>query len=198
MDAITEAISLPLVGGLAPGFPSGSLAHRVQGRRCGAGLGERGCHHVRGLAGRGQGLNHLGYTAVWVVTGVVHELAILVLDYQESSQLLVQLGQALADELEAAHDVADVAWVAKFAAAPVRQLVQHADRVRRLARDLAWRHGARKLGHWPSSASHAHSGTTCSSIRLLGELASRLPGTHRIGGPVGTLIYTIRPRWGPR
>jgi hypothetical protein len=74
-----------------------------------------------------------------------------VLDDEEPRQLLAQLGQAGADELEADDDVAHVARGTELTAA-VRELVKHRDRVRRPARDLARGHGARQFRHWLTSA----------------------------------------------
>lgn len=116
-----------------------------------ADLAERGGHHVRRLAGGRESLDHLGDRVVRVKAGLVRELAVLVLDHQEPGQLFAQLGQVLPDEFEAADDIPDVVRIAEFAPA-VRQFVQHANGVRRLAGDLARGHGARQFGHRPSSA----------------------------------------------
>jgi len=76
-----------------------------------AGLGQRRRHHVGGLAGRRQGLDHLGHRVVGIEPRVVLEQAVLVLDDEEPGELLAELGQALADELQAADDGPDVARV---------------------------------------------------------------------------------------
>jgi hypothetical protein len=110
--------------------------------RRGARLGQRGGHHVRGLARRRECLDRLRHQVVRVTAVLVRDLPVLVLDDEEPRELLVQLGQALPDELEAADDGTDVARVGQLAAA-VGELVQYRDRVRRLAGDLARRQGAR-------------------------------------------------------
>jgi predicted transcriptional regulator len=110
----------------------------------GARLGEGGGHHVRGLAGGGERFDRLRHQVVRIrgAAVLVRDLPVLVLDDEEPRELLAQLGQALADELEAADDRADVIRVGQLAAA-VGELVQHRDRARRLAGDLARRQGAR-------------------------------------------------------
>jgi len=160
----------------------------------GARLGERGGHHVRGLAGGGERFDRLRHQVVRIrgAAVLVRDLPVLVLDDEEPGELLAQLRQALADELKAADDGTDVTRVGQLAAA-VRELVEHRDRVRRPAGDLARRQGARQLGHLATTASRAHGCTNCSGIRLLG-------GTRGWNhGPTawcarGTALYTIR-RW---
>jgi hypothetical protein len=160
--------------------------------RRGARLGERGGHHVRGLAGRRQRLDHLGHRVAGVKAVGVRELSVLMLDDEEPRELFAQLGQALADELKARDDGTDIVRIGQLTAA-VRELGQHRDRVRRLAGDLARRQGARQLGHWATTASRAHGGTTCSGIRLLGGFGVGVTGPPH-GVPAGPLLYTIRRR----
>jgi hypothetical protein len=133
----------------------------------GARLGERGGHHVRGLARGRQRLDRIGHQVVRVTAVLVRDLPVLMLNDEEPRELLVQLRQALTDELKACHDGTDISRVGQLAAA-VSELVQHRDRAGRLAGDLARRHGACQLGHLFTTASRAHGCANCSGIRLLG------------------------------
>src|ERR1700733_11577578 len=122
---------------VCPACPAAVPGLRERLRR-GARLGERRGHHVRGLAGRGERLDRLRHQVVRVrgTAVLVRDLPVLVLDDEEPGELLTELRQALANELEAADDGKDVARVGQLAAA-VGELVQHRDRARRLAGDLA-------------------------------------------------------------
>jgi hydrogenase nickel incorporation protein HypB len=132
--------SLVRVGGL-PALPA---AVPGRGEHLGGGprLAERGRHHVRSLSCRRERLDHLGHGVIRVEAVRIRELPVLVLDDQEPGELLTQLGQALADEFKAPDDGTDVTRVGQLAAA-VGELVQHRDRVRRLAGDLTRGQGAR-------------------------------------------------------
>jgi hydrogenase nickel incorporation protein HypB len=159
-----------------PGRLSGVplVPRRGQHPGCGACLVERGGHHVRRLPGGRQRLDHLGYRVVRVKARLVRQLPVLVLHHDEPGKLLAQLGQLLADQLEAADDVPDIAGVGQLAAA-MGQFAEHRDRVRCLAGDLARRHGARQLGHCRSSAARAQDCAGCSGIRLLGGNSGGVP-----------------------
>src|SRR5579859_5295080 len=87
----------------AEGYVPAAL--RREERRRGARLGQRRGHHVRGLPGRRQRLDHLGHGVVGVHAGLVTELPVLVLYDEEPGQLLAQLRQRVADQLKAADDV---------------------------------------------------------------------------------------------
>jgi hypothetical protein len=160
--------------------------------RRGAYLGERRGHHVRCLARRRECLDRLRHQVVRVTAVLLRDLPVLLLDDEEPRELLIQLRQALADEFKAADDGTDVVRIGQLAAA-VGELVQHRDRVRRPAGDLARRHGARQLGHLATTASRAHGCTSCLGIRLLGGIGVGVTGLPH-GVPAGPLIYTIRPR----
>jgi hypothetical protein len=117
-----------------------------------------------------------------VVAVVVRDLPVLVVGDQEPRQVLAQLRQAVAHQLQADDDVVHLARAGQLPAVG-HQVVQRADDLGGLDGDLARRHRAGQLGHRPASgfrpapgfhrrpalsAAGLHATITCSGICLQG------------------------------
>jgi len=145
-------------------------------------LGQRGGQHVRGLAGRGKGLDRLGDPEAGIPAGGRRDLPVLVLGHQHPGELLAQARQVLAHPAQARHDLANVIQAREVQA--VRgQLAQGTDRPGRLGGGIARRHRGGQLRSGGRPAAGERGG-----LGVIGRAVGANPSGH-----LSPVVYSRRP-----